>query len=123
MKFCPKCEVRLKKGNSKSVLSCPKCGYTQSSSKDTKKGKEKEIKSELNVLMRNLIGKATPKEYAEVKAALIAAISRVISTIEDCFALRHSEGRPTCVISPHRSTIAHFCASRETINVFYLRAE
>lgn len=77
----------------------------------------------LGILMRNAIGKATPKEYAEVKAALIAAISRVISTIEDCFALRHSEGRPTCVISPHRSTIAHFCASRETIKVFYLRAE
>ena len=53
MKFCPKCEVRLKKGNSKSVLSCPKCGYTESSSKDTKKGKEEEIKSELNVLAEN----------------------------------------------------------------------
>ncbi len=53
MKFCPKCEVRLKKGNSKSVLSCPKCDYTESSSKDTKKGKKEEIKSELNVLAEN----------------------------------------------------------------------
>ncbi len=53
MKFCPKCEVRLKKGNSKSVLSCPKCGYTESNSKDTKKGKKEEIKSELNVLAEN----------------------------------------------------------------------
>jgi len=52
MKFCPKCEVRLKKGNSNSVLSCPKCSYTESSPKDTKKGKE-EIKSELNVLAEN----------------------------------------------------------------------
>ncbi|MFB3152403.1 MAG: transcription factor S [Nitrosopumilaceae archaeon] len=52
MKFCPKCEVRLKKGNSKSVLSCPKCDYTESSPKETKKGKE-EIKSELNVLAEN----------------------------------------------------------------------
>ena len=27
MKFCPKCEVKLKKNNSK--LECPKCGYTE----------------------------------------------------------------------------------------------
>ncbi len=53
MKFCPKCEVRLKKSNSKSVLSCPKCDYTESSSKNTKKGKKEEIKSELNVLAEN----------------------------------------------------------------------
>ena len=53
MKFCPKCEVRLKKSNSKSVLSCPKCDYTESSSKDTKKGKKEVIKSELNVLAEN----------------------------------------------------------------------
>jgi DNA-directed RNA polymerase subunit M len=45
--------VRLKKSNSKSVLSCPKCDYTESSSKDTKKGKKEEIKSELNVLAEN----------------------------------------------------------------------
>ena len=44
--------MRLKKSNSKSVLSCPKCGYTESSPKETKKGKE-EIKSELNVLAEN----------------------------------------------------------------------
>ena len=42
MKFCPKCEVRLKKGDSNSVLSCPKCGYTESNSKENKKGKEEE---------------------------------------------------------------------------------
>ena len=39
MKFCPKCEVRLKKNNSNSALSCPKCGYTESGSKETKKKK------------------------------------------------------------------------------------
>ncbi|MBT3329212.1 MAG: transcription factor S, partial [Nitrosopumilus sp.] len=27
MKFCPKCEVKLKKGNS--GLECSKCGYTE----------------------------------------------------------------------------------------------
>ena len=53
MKFCPKCEVRLKKNNSNSVLSCSKCGYSQSGSKETKKYKQDEIKSELNVLDEN----------------------------------------------------------------------
>ena len=53
MKFCPKCEVRLKKGNSNSTLSCPKCGYSESGSKETKKGKEEEVKSEFNVLDEN----------------------------------------------------------------------
>ena len=53
MKFCPKCEVRLKKGNSNLVLSCPKCGYAEKSSKETKKGKEEETKSEINVLGEN----------------------------------------------------------------------
>ncbi len=53
MKFCPKCEVRLKKNNSNSALSCPKCGYTESGSKETKKKKHDEIKSEINVLDEN----------------------------------------------------------------------
>ena len=53
MKFCPKCELRLKKNNSNSELSCPKCGYSESKSKDTKKDKEEEIKSEFNVLDEN----------------------------------------------------------------------
>ena len=53
MKFCPKCEVRLKKNNSNSVLSCPKCGYAESGSKETKKAKQDEIKSEINVLDEN----------------------------------------------------------------------
>lgn len=36
MKFCPKCEVKLKKGDS--GLQCPKCGYSESQEeKQTKK--------------------------------------------------------------------------------------
>jgi len=53
MKFCPKCEVRLKKNNSNSALSCPKCGYAESGSKERKKNKQDEIKSEINVLDEN----------------------------------------------------------------------
>ena len=52
MKFCPKCELRLKKNNSNSALSCPKCGYSEKT-KETKKDKEDEIKSEFNVLEEN----------------------------------------------------------------------
>ena len=29
MKFCPTCDVRLKKDNTTSVLTCPKCKYTE----------------------------------------------------------------------------------------------
>ena len=53
MKFCPKCEVRLKKNNSNFVLSCPKCGYAESGSKETKKDKQDEIKLEIHVLDEN----------------------------------------------------------------------
>ena len=52
MKFCPKCEVRLKKSNSGSALSCPKCGYSESGSGETKKEK-KEDSTELNILEEN----------------------------------------------------------------------
>ena len=38
------------------------------------------------ILMRNLIGKATPKEYAELNASLIAALLRFVSTIGARFA-------------------------------------
>ena len=53
MKFCPKCEVRLKKNNSNSVLSCTKCGYTESGPKVTEKNNGDETKSEFNVLEEN----------------------------------------------------------------------
>ena len=29
MKFCPKCDVRLKKHSNTLVLTCPKCNYTE----------------------------------------------------------------------------------------------
>ena len=49
MKFCPKCEVRLK--NTDSGLACPKCGYSEGGSSDSSKTvvEEKEV-SEFNVL-------------------------------------------------------------------------
>lgn len=53
MKFCPKCEVRLKKDNSASFLSCPKCGYSESGSAKLKKETGEETKSELNILDEN----------------------------------------------------------------------
>ena len=49
MKFCPKCDVRLKK-NDASTVSCPKCGYSESNSQGTKKEHEEETSSEFNVL-------------------------------------------------------------------------
>ncbi len=47
MKFCPNCEVRLKK--SVSGLRCPKCDYAERSTSTTKKVREEDI-SEFNVL-------------------------------------------------------------------------
>ena len=47
MKFCPNCEVRLKKNDS--GLRCPKCDYTEGSTSTSKKVQEEAI-SEFNVL-------------------------------------------------------------------------
>ncbi len=47
MKFCPNCEVRLKKSDS--GLTCPKCDYTEGSTSTTKKVQEEDV-SEFNVL-------------------------------------------------------------------------
>ncbi len=47
MKFCPNCEVRLKKSDS--GLRCPKCDYAEGSTSTTKKVQEDEV-SEFNVL-------------------------------------------------------------------------
>lgn len=44
MKFCPKCEVKLKKGTS--GLQCSKCGYTEGEEKQTKKINENEEQEE-----------------------------------------------------------------------------
>ena len=53
MKFCPKCEVRLKKDNASPELSCPKCGYAESNSKKNKKNTGGEGNSQFNVLEEN----------------------------------------------------------------------
>ncbi len=59
MKFCPTCEVRLKKSDS--GLKCSKCGYAEGSSKDTKKVNEKEQSvPEINVLEENEGKEALP---------------------------------------------------------------
>ena len=51
--------------------------------------------------MRNLIGKATPKEYAELNASLIAALLRFVSTIGAGFAPLQSIGRLNLAVPPN----------------------
>ncbi len=53
MKFCPKCEVRLKKIDKSTSLSCTKCGYLEIQNKKTKKTQEENTKPDLNVLSEN----------------------------------------------------------------------
>jgi|TARA_B100001013_G_scaffold33388_1_gene18041 DNA-directed RNA polymerase subunit M len=54
MKFCPKCDVRLKKSTTNSVLSCPNCDYTEGQESDIQKGtSEEESKSDFLVLDEN----------------------------------------------------------------------
>jgi len=48
MKFCPNCEVRLKKTDT--GLRCTKCDYTEGGATTTKQVKEGEEVSEFNVL-------------------------------------------------------------------------
>ncbi len=48
MKFCPKCEVRLKKSSTTSAI-CPKCGYSESTAKETIKEKKEEL-SKFNIV-------------------------------------------------------------------------
>lgn len=49
MKFCPKCEVRLKPADSESEFVCPKCGYSEKGTKAKKKAKA-EDRSTINIL-------------------------------------------------------------------------
>ena len=52
MKFCPKCEIKLKKSDS--GLQCPKCNYVEGEeSKHAKKIEIEETNSEFNVLAEN----------------------------------------------------------------------
>ena len=58
MKFCPNCEVKLKKGDS--GLQCPKCDYVEG--KETKQTKKtvQEHESQFNVLAQNETVEALP---------------------------------------------------------------
>lgn len=49
MKFCPKCNARLKLADSESEFVCPKCGYSEKGTKTTKKAKA-EDRSTINIL-------------------------------------------------------------------------
>ena len=58
MKFCPTCDARLKKDNNTSLLTCPKCNYTEGGSKDKKKSGVQEVESDFLV-----VGKMKAKNF------------------------------------------------------------
>jgi len=67
MKFCPKCEVKLKKENSD--LKCPKCGYVQgTSSSPQKKLVEEEPTEAFNVFAENEGEEALPTIHIECES-------------------------------------------------------
>ena len=74
----------------------------------------------LGILMRNLIGKATPKEYAELNASLIAALLRFVSTIGARFAPLQSIGRLNLAVPPNHIflELAHQIFSVSRIGTF-----
>ena len=51
MKFCPSCEVKLKKGDS--GLQCPKCDYVEGKETNQTKKTIQEPESQFNVLAEN----------------------------------------------------------------------
>ena len=53
MKFCPTCDVRLKKDSTTSVLTCPKCDYTEGGPKIEKQSVSQETESDFLVLDEN----------------------------------------------------------------------
>ena len=54
MKFCPKCDVRLKKSSSNSALSCPKCDYSEAQGSEIQNNtSEEEPNSDFLVLDEN----------------------------------------------------------------------
>ena len=50
MKFCPTCDVRLKKDNTTSVLTCPKCKYTEGGPQEEKQTVTQETESDFGNL-------------------------------------------------------------------------
>ena len=54
MKFCPKCDLRLKKSSGSSTLSCPKCDYTEGQKSEIQhKVSQEEPKADFLVLDEN----------------------------------------------------------------------
>jgi transcription factor S len=53
MKFCPKCEARLKLANSDSEFVCPKCGYSEKGTKVAKQLRSEGSSTTINVLDEN----------------------------------------------------------------------
>ncbi len=54
MKFCPNCDIRLKKTSGSSILSCPKCDYTEDDNAKSKDQKTlEEVQSDFMVLDEN----------------------------------------------------------------------
>jgi DNA-directed RNA polymerase subunit M len=54
MKFCPKCDIRLKKSSSNSALSCPKCDYSEAQGSEIQNNtSEEEPNSDFLVLDEN----------------------------------------------------------------------
>ena len=53
MKFCPKCDIRLKKNSGSSIISCPKCNYTEGQESEIQNKTSEESKSDFLVLEEN----------------------------------------------------------------------
>ena len=51
MKFCPKCQARLKIDSSDSEFVCPKCGYSEKGNKITKEVKNETAQNDEHVAM------------------------------------------------------------------------
>lgn len=58
MKFCPSCEIRLKKDGS--GLSCPECGYVAGADKAAKVVEEASGTPEFNVFDKNDVNETLP---------------------------------------------------------------
>ena len=53
MKFCPNCDVRLKKSSGSPFLSCPKCDYKEGKESESQNKSLEESKSDFLVLDEN----------------------------------------------------------------------
>ena len=53
MKFCPECDIRLKKNSGSSIISCPKCNYTEGQESEIQSKTSEESKSDFLVLEEN----------------------------------------------------------------------